>query len=438
MKLIQSKKLYKEAVKYLVGGVNSPVRAFKAVGGHPVFIQKGRGSKIYDVDGNQYIDYVMSWGPLILGHAAPVIIKSVKNTLNFGTSFGAPTKMEIELSKIICKAIPSIEMLRLVNSGTEATMSAIRLSRAYATRLRRAGRAWTGKDKIIKFAGCYHGHYDGLLIKAGSGSATFGVPDSLGVPKSFSKGTIVCPYNDIDRVSRIIKQRHKEIACVLVEPIAANMGVVLPKKHFLEDLRELTSKYNIILIFDEVITGFRVCFGGVQNIYNIKPDLTCLGKIIGGGLPIGAYGGRKEIMENLSPLGGVYQAGTLSGNPLAVSAGLAVLKTLSRMNYQTLNKKTEILCQKLAEELKRKKIKFYLNRAGSMWTIFFTDKEVYDFDTAKTSDISKYAIYFWNMLKQGIYLPPSQFEANFLSFAHTGNDIKTTLEAHKKAILKMK
>lgn len=423
IKFSESLKLYKEAVKYLVGGVNSPVRAFKAVGGSPVFIKKGRGSKIYDADNNSYIDYVMSWGALILGHANPLISRAAKLALNSGTSFGAPTENEITFSKIICQAIPSMEMLRLVNSGTEATMSAIRLARGF-----------TARDKIIKFAGAYHGHYDGLLVKAGSGPATFGIPDSLGVPRSLSRDTIVLPYNDIDRVCSIIKQRHKEIACVIVEPVCANMGVVLPKDNFLSDLRELTAKYRIILIFDEVITGFRLCFGGAQGLYGVKPDLTCLGKIIGAGLPIAAYGGRREIMAYLSPQGAVYQAGTLSGNPIAVSAGIAALKALSQLNYRELNRKAEGFCQELSRILKENNLHFSLNRAGSMFTLFFTAHQVSDFSTAKTSNLKKFAFYFRSMLKSGVNLSPSQFEADFLSFTHQDNDLEATLAAHRKAV----
>lgn len=420
MRFIKSKRLFKEANKYLPGGVNSPVRAFKAVGGNPLFIAQGKGSKIYDVDRNCFVDYVMSWGALILGHANPAILEAIKKAVVSGTSFGAPTKNETQFCKIICNAISSIEMLRLVNSGTEATMSAIRLSRGY-----------TKRNKIIKFEGCYHGSCDSLLVKAGSGATTLGIPDSLGVPHSLSRDTIVCPFNDIDRISQIIEQRHKEIACVILEPVCANMGVVLPRKNFLSDLRDLTAKYRIILIFDEIICGFRLCFGGAQSLYGIKPDLTCLGKIIGGGLPLAAYGGRREIMECVAPEGRVYQAGTLSGNPIAVAAGLAALEALSKLDYQMLNKKTEDLCQNLSEALRKKNLDFFINRTGSMFTIFFTNQKVSDYRTALTSDTRKYAHYFWEMLKAGIYLPPSQFEANFLSFAHTGKDIQATIGALK-------
>lgn len=421
MKFNKSSRLFKEALKYIPGGVNSPVRAFKAVGGSPIFIHRGKGAKLYDVDANRYIDYVMSWGALILGHAHPKVLKAVKSALDLGSSFGAPTERETELAKIIARAIPSIQKLRLVNSGTEAAMSAVRL-----------GRGFTGKDKIIKFAGCYHGHFDSFLVKAGSGLATLGAPDSLGVPYSLSKDTLVCPYNDVDQFAALIKQRHKQIACVIVEPVCANMGVVLPNPEFLLALRELTAKYKIILIFDEVITGFRLRFGAAQNLYAIKPDLTCLGKIIGGGLPIGAYGGRAEIMDFLAPKGRVYQAGTLSGNPAAVSAGLETLRILSKLNYSLINQRTERLCKGLEESLNRRRLDFSINRIGSMFTIFFTKAKVIDFQTAKASDTRKYARFFLSMLNSGIYLPASQFEANFLSFAHTDEDLKVTVRQAKK------
>jgi glutamate-1-semialdehyde 2,1-aminomutase len=423
MKHRQSHNLFKQANKYLVGGVNSPVRAYKAVGGCPIFIKKGKGSKIYDADNNRYIDYVMSWGALILGHAPAAVLKAVKQTVNSGMSFGAPTENEIKLAKIISCAIPSIEKLRLVNSGTEATMSAIRLARGF-----------TGKNKVIKFEGCYHGHSDSLLVKAGSGLATFGIPDSLGVPESVSRDTLVLPYNDIDATSRIIKDRYKEIACIIVEPVAANMGVVLPKIGFLQGLRELTAKYKIVLIFDEVICGFRFTFGGVQSLYGIKPDLTCLGKIIGGGMPLAAYGGKREIMDKLSPLGGVYQAGTLSGNPVAVSAGIATLEELSKLDYVKLNKTTINLCEGLQDILRVNKSRFSINRAGSMFTIFFTEGKVYDLRSAKSAHTKKYSRYFWSMVKQGINLPPSQFEGNFVSFAHSEQDINSTVKAFSKAV----
>ncbi|MFH1338567.1 MAG: glutamate-1-semialdehyde 2,1-aminomutase [Candidatus Omnitrophota bacterium] len=421
MKQANSKRYFKEASGFMPGGVNSPVRAFKAVGGSPIFVDKGRGCEIIDVDGNEYIDYVMSWGALILGHAHPAVLKDIIRTINSGTSFGAPTRRETDFCKIITRAIPSMQMLRLVNSGTEATTSAIRLSRGY-----------TGKDKVVKFEGNYHGCCDSLLVKAGSGSLTLGIPGSAGVPKSLAKDTIVLPYNDIDKLRDVIKSKHREIACVILEPVCANMGVIAPKQGFLSGLRELTHKYGIILIFDEVICGFRFTFGGVQNIYGIQPDLTCLGKIIGGGLPIGAYGGRREIMRRVAPQGPVYQAGTLSGNPAAVSAGLATLKYLSGADYRALEKNAESLCEELSEHLRKQKIKFCLNRAGSMFTVFFTGQEVSDYRLALSADTKKYARYFHLMLKAGINMPPSQFEANFLSFAHCKPHLRVTAEAHKK------
>jgi len=418
-----SAKYYKQAQKLMPGGVNSPVRAFRAVGGEPVFIKKGRGSCIYDVDGNSYIDYVLSWGPLILGHAKAEVIKAVNATLKNGMSFGAPIKNEIEFAKTITQAIPSIEMLRLVSSGTEATMSAIRLARAY-----------TKKKKIIKFEGCYHGHHDSLLVKAGSGLATFGVPTSLGVPLDVTKNTIVLAYNDIDKLHAIIKAKHKHIAAVILEPVCGNMGVVLPQKNFLADLRTITKKYNVLLIFDEVITGFRFCFGGAQDLFGIKPDITCLGKIIGGGLPIGAYGANKKIMNTVSPLGGMYQAGTLSGNPLAVSAGLKTLQILRKLDYNKINRLCQHLCQNLTAICKQQKIEFQINCMGSIFTLFFTKEKVNNYKQASTSNRRKYAAFFKGMLNAGIYLAPSQFEANFLSFAHTKQDIRYTQQVCKKVL----
>lgn len=423
MKSAQSRKLFLEARKYLVGGVNSPVRAYKAVGKSPTFIVKGKGPRICDADNNCYLDFVMSWGALILGHAHPAVLQAIKKAAQYGSSFGSPTSAETELARIISYAIPSIEKIRLVNSGTEATMSAIRLARGF-----------TGKEKIIKFEGCYHGHCDSLLVKAGSGAATFGQPDSLGVPRNVSRDTIVLPYNDIDAVSRLVKSEHKKIACVIIEPVAANMGVILPKIGFLVGLRELTKKYKIVLIFDEVICGFRFTFGGAQNLFGISPDLTCLGKIIGGGLPLAAYGGRKEIMDKLSPLGGVYQAGTLSGNPLAVASGIATLNELARKDYSRLNETVSRLCLEMEEILKMKKLKFSINRAGSIFTLFFTEKKVFDYASARTCDARKFARYFWSMHERGINLPPSQFEGNFVSFAHRKRDLEFMLETFAENI----
>ncbi|MFH2137923.1 MAG: glutamate-1-semialdehyde 2,1-aminomutase [Candidatus Omnitrophota bacterium] len=418
-----SAEYYKQALKLMPGGVNSPVRAFGAVGGNPVFIKRGKGSRIYDVDGNAYIDYVLSWGPLILGHAHKEVVAEVKKSLFYGLSFGAPTKAEVDFAKIITQAIPSMQMLRLVNSGTEATMSAIRLARGF-----------TKKNKIIKFSGCYHGHNDGLLVKAGSGTATFGIPSSKGVPRDFTKNTIVVPYNDIAAIKKVITAQHKDIAAVILEPVAGNMGVVKPKNEFLAELRKLTEKNNILLIFDEVITGFRFCFGGAQKLFKIKPDITCLGKIIGGGLPIGAYGASKEIMSSICPLGEVYQAGTLSGNPIAVSSGLKTLQILRKLDYNRINKLAKVLCEQIEEICREHKVKAKINRMGSMFTLFFTEKQVVDYRSASLADSKQYAKFFNAMLDAGIYMAPSQFEANFLSFAHTKQDIEKTVKAVEKAV----
>ncbi|MFA6384713.1 MAG: glutamate-1-semialdehyde 2,1-aminomutase [Candidatus Omnitrophota bacterium] len=413
-----SKCLYARASRVMVGGVNSPVRAFNAVGGQPVFIKKGFGSHIIDADGNRYVDYCLSWGALMLGHAYPAVVEAVRKAAGNGMSFGAPTENETLFAGALSRAVPSMEKVRLVNSGTEAAMSAIRLARGF-----------TGKDKIVKFEGCYHGHSDSLLVKAGSGAATFGVPDSLGVARGVSRDTIVCAYNDIDAFARIIRSKHKEIAAVIVEPVAANMGVVQPDPGFLLGLRELTSKYGIILIFDEVICGFRFTFGGVQSLFGITPDLTCLGKIIGGGMPIAAYGGRKDIMDHLSPLGGVYQAGTLSGNPVAVAAGLAVLKALKSKNYIALNAMAIEQCRVMEDVAKRNRLACVINRAGSMFTVFFAGGKVSDYRSAKSSDTRAYARYFRFMLERGIYTAPSQFEANFLSLAHSDSDFRKFIGA---------
>ncbi len=419
MKSHLSKKLFEKANQYLVGGVNSPVRAFKAVSGQPVFIERGFGSKIYDVDGNEYIDYVCSWGPLILGHAHPQVIEAVKCACDKGTSFGAPTEIEIELAKKITESIPSIELIRLVNSGTEAVMSAIRLARGY-----------TKRDKIIKFEGCYHGHSDSLLVKAGSGAATLGIPDSLGIPQDLAKYTITLPYNNLEMIEDVIKKQGEQIACIIVEPIAANMGLIPPKEGFLQGLRELTQQYDILLIFDEVITGFRVVYGGAQQLYGIIPDLTCLGKIIGGGFPVGAYGGKREIMEMVAPLGSVYQAGTLSGNPVAMYAGLQTLNLLAQPDiYEELDKKTTMLVKGLQDSAKTCGIKPFFTKVASLFCIFFSQSAVIDYQTAKKSDANSYATYFREMLNQGIYLAPSQFEAGFVSLAHTQEDIEKTIEA---------
>ena len=419
MKIKKSQKLYKKAVTLMPGGVNSPVRAFKAVGGTPLFISKAKDSKIYDVDGNEYIDYVLSWGPLILGHAHSKVVKALRKAVLSGTSYGAPTPMEIELAVLIKKAMPSIEKIRMVNSGTEATMSAIRLSRGF-----------TKRNKVIKFEGCYHGHVDALLVSAGSGGATFGIPDSLGVPASYVAETIILPFNDKETFKNVINEHWKDIACVIVEPVVGNMGCILPKEDFLKTLRDETEKYGIILIFDEVMTGFRVSSGGAQEYYRIKPDLTCLGKVIGGGLPVGAYGGKKEIMSLVAPEGGVYQAGTLSGNPLAMTAGIETLKILIKSNtYKKLEKKMLQLEEGLKDAAKKQKISAKFYRAGTMFCTYFTEQEVVNAQTAKTSDIEKFKKFLWGMLNRGIYIAPSQFEAGFISIAHSEKDIEKTINA---------
>ncbi|WP_333654152.1 glutamate-1-semialdehyde 2,1-aminomutase [Dissulfurispira sp.] len=419
METRKSKIFYKKAVELMPGGVNSPVRAFKAVGGSPIFIKKAKGSKIYDVDGNAYIDYVLSWGPMILGHSHPSVVKALKTAIENGTSFGAPTPLEIELARMIIKAYPSIEKVRMVNSGTEATMSAIRVARGF-----------TKRDRIIKFEGCYHGHADGLLVKAGSGATTFGVPDSPGVPKSYAKNTITLPFNDIKAFKDVVQKEWKNIACVILEPVVGNIGCVLPMPGFLETLRRETEKYGIVLIFDEVMTGFRVSYGGAQKYYGIVPDMTCLGKVIGGGLPVGAYGGKREIMSMVAPEGPVYQAGTLSGNPLAMTAGIETLNILSKKDaYKGLEKTMQHLEEGLKDAAKKAgaKTKFY--RAGTMFCTYFTDTEVVDYKTAKTSDTEKFSRFFRGMLNQGINLAPSQFEAGFISIAHTKADINKTINA---------
>lgn len=415
----KSKRLFKGAVKVIPGGVNSPVRAFKAVGGDPLFIAHAKGSKIYDVDGNEYIDYVLSWGPMIAGHSHPSVVKALKSAIEKGTSFGAPTPLEVELAQRVIAVYPSIEKIRMVNSGTEATMSAIRVARGY-----------TGRDKIIKFEGCYHGHADGLLVKAGSGAMTFGVPDSPGVPKSYAQNTLTLPFNDSDKFRDLIKKEGKSIACVILEPVVGNIGCVLPKPGFLETIRKETRKYGIVLIFDEVMTGFRVSHGGAQAYYGIKPDMTCLGKIIGGGMPVGAYGGKREIMSKVAPEGPVYQAGTLSGNPIAMTAGIETLKILSaKGTYEELEKTMEHLEEGLRDAAKRAGVKTKFYRAGTMFCTYFTDKEIIDYSTAKTSDTGKFARFFRGMLRRGINIAPSQFEAGFISLAHTKKDIDKTIQA---------
>lgn len=423
MKNSVSVKMFEEAGKYIPGGVNSPVRAFKSVGLNPVFIKSGQGALIKDVDGNEYIDYVGSWGPLLLGHLHPEVVEAVKECLEVGTSFGAPTERETILAQMIVEAVPSVEMVRLVSSGTEAAMSAARLARAY-----------TGRNKIVKFEGCYHGHADMFLIKAGSGALTHGVPTSPGVPEVTAGNTINAGFNDLAGLERIFSTAGEEIAAVFVEPVPGNMGVVPPKPGFLQGLRELTSRYGSLLIFDEVITGFRLSYGGAQSLFGVRPDLTCMGKIIGGGLPVGAYGGKKEIMSLISPDGPVYQAGTLSGNPLAVSAGIATLKVLGRKDfYVELERKSARLARGLAGAAGEAGREMFFTRVGSMMCGFFTGTEVVDYETACTANTGKYASFFRRMLEQGIYLAPSQFEAAFVAQAHTDEMIDRTVEAAVKS-----
>lgn len=423
----QSEKLFSMAVQYMPGGVNSPVRAFKAVGMNPLFIKRAQGSKLYDVDGNEYIDYVGSFGPLILGHSHPEVIKAITETAQNGTSYGAPNEYELELARMICEAIPSIEKVRMVNSGTEATMSAIRLARAY-----------TGRNKIIKFEGCYHGHADSFLIKAGSGLLTSGIPTSPGVPASNAENTLVAKYNDLESVENLYKQANNDIAAIIVEPVAGNMGLVLPELEFLQGLRRITELTGSLLIFDEVITGFRLCYGGYQNICGIKPDLTTLGKIIGGGLPVGAYGGKREIMNRIAPEGDVYQAGTLSGNPLAMAAGVATLNILKDHDwYDRLEVLTYLLTTKIKSAFEAKGLFYEINRFGSMFSIFFTEKEVVDYDAVLTCDTEKYAQFYREILKQGVYFPPAQFETCFLSCAHDLDDVEKTVNAIEIALDKI-
>ncbi len=414
-----SEKLLQEATRVIPGGVNSPVRAFRAVGLPPRFIRSGKGCRIIDEDGNEFIDYVGSWGPLILGHAHPEILEGLQQTMKDGASFGAPTKREVQIAELITDIMPSIEMVRLVNSGTEATMSAIRLARGF-----------TERDIIVKFSGCYHGHNDGLLARAGSGAATFSIPDSLGVPKSVVEKTVIFPFNDLGEISSFFQKSGDLVAGVIVEPVAGNMGVIPPLPGFLEGLRDLCSKFGSLLIFDEVISGFRVAMGGAQELYDVKPDITCLGKIIGGGLPLAAFGGSRSIMEKLAPVGGVYQAGTLSGNPLAVSAGLITLQILRRdYPYPELERNSSMLASGIEAVLDEKKIPYVLNRVGSMLSIFFHSGPVFSYEEALQSDREVFSKFFGRMLEQGIYLAPSPFESWFLSTAHTSAEIEKTITA---------
>ncbi|MGE5581500.1 MAG: glutamate-1-semialdehyde 2,1-aminomutase [Bacillota bacterium] len=419
-----SKQLYQRALRSIPGGVNSPVRAFKVVGGTPRFIKKAKGAYIWDADGNRYLDFVGSWGPLILGHGHPKVLQAIRKAMTYGTSFGAPTEAEVILAEEIVSAFPGMDQLRLVNSGTEATMSAIRLARAY-----------TGRNLLVKFAGCYHGHVDSLLVRAGSGAATLGIPDSPGITPAVSAQTLVLPFNDVQALKETFGVKGKEIAAVIVEPIPGNMGLVLPRDGYLEELRKLTRENGTVLIFDEVISGFRTGYGGAQTIYGIIPDLTCLGKIIGGGLPVGAYGGRREIMEMVAPAGPVYQAGTLSGNPLAVAAGIATLQILKETNpYPRLAQLTRNFVSELKAVFKMAGAAVQINQAGSMFTIFFNEAPVTDYASAAASDLKRYARFFHLMLENGLYLSPGQFETCFISSAHQEKDLEKAAGAIAKIV----
>jgi len=424
----RSESLFEKAKKFIPGGVNSPVRAFRAVGGNPLFIKKASGAYLFDVDGNRYVDMINSWGPMILGHAHAGVEEAVKKALSDSPSFGAPTEREVEIAELICAMVPSVEKVRMVNSGTESTMSAIRVARGY-----------TGRDKIIKMEGCYHGHGDSFLIAAGSGAMTFGTPDSPGVTKGTAKDTLIAPFNNLNAVEKLIDENPGEIAALILEPVVGNMGCVIPQKGYLEGLRTLCTRHGILLIFDEVMTGFRLAPGGAQELYNVHPDMTTLGKIIGGGFPVGAYGGKKEIMDSVSPVGPIYQAGTLSGNPVAMAAGLTMLQYVKSHPeiYSQLDTVTASLVQAIKKENEAAGFTFTINRVGSMFTLFFTSQEVVDFDSAKTSDTARYAKYFQAMLRQGIYLAPSQYEAMFISVAFSTTEIQAFQDAHRKALLEL-
>jgi glutamate-1-semialdehyde 2,1-aminomutase len=416
--------LFSRAKKVMPGGVNSPVRAFNAVGGDPLFIKHAKGSRMTDVDDNEFIDYVSSWGPLIFGHAHPEIVAAIARQAEFGTSYGASTELEIQLAEKVVAAVPSIEVVRMVNSGTEAVMSALRLARGI-----------TGRDKIVKFEGCYHGHGDSLLVKAGSGLVSLGIPECPGIVSSLAEKTLNLPYNNIDKVLELFEKEGDEIAALIVEPIGGNMGVVPPKPGFLEALREVTQKTDTLLIFDEVITGFRVSLGGAQKLFGVTPDITCMGKIIGGGLPVGAYGGSRQVMDYISPIGAIYQAGTLSGNPLAMAAGNVMFDLLSKDGvYESLEEKSVKLCQGLKQNVEDLSIDAQFTRVGSMFSMFFTSKEIVDFETVKTCDTDFFKRYFSGLLEEGVYIAPSQFEAGFMSAVHTDEEINLTIEASRKAL----
>ncbi|MEC3882662.1 glutamate-1-semialdehyde 2,1-aminomutase [Halobacillus sp. HZG1] len=423
----RSKQAYTKAVELMPGGVNSPVRAFKSVQMDPIFMEKGAGSKLYDLDGNEYIDYVLSFGPLILGHADERVTEALTKATANGTSFGAPTEMENALASLVRERVPSIEMLRMVNSGTEATMSALRVARGY-----------TGRDKILKFEGNYHGHGDSLLIKAGSGVATLGLPDSPGVPESIAQNTITVPYNDLESVRYVFEEFGDDLAAVIIEPVSGNMGVVPPNEGFLQELRTLTEDNGTVLIFDEVMTGFRVGYHSAQGHFGVTPDMTCLGKVIGGGLPVGAYGGKREIMERVAPVGDIYQAGTLSGNPLAMTAGYETISAMTEEAYASINKKVDRLIEGYEQAAEKHNIPLTVNRAGSMVGFFFTNEPVTNFETANQSDLEMFTRYFQGMIEEGVYLPPSQFEGLFLSVKHTDDDIEKTIQAAEKVFSEIK
>ncbi len=421
---MNNQKLFREAYELLPGGVNSPVRAFKAVGGNPIVLTKGRGCRVWDADGREYIDFLASWGPLILGHSHPKVVKAVREEVEQGMSYGLTNPHEVRLAKLVVEMVPSVEKVRFVNSGTEATMSAVRLARGI-----------TGRKLILKFDGCYHGHYDSLLVSAGSGVATFGIPGTPGIPDEIASLTLVIPYNDLEALRNVFEKHGNDIACAIVEPVAGNMGVVPPQKGFLKELRKLTKDYGALLIFDEVITGFRLAKGGAQELFSVEPDLTCLGKVLGGGMPVGAYGGRKELMERVAPEGDIYQAGTLAGNPVAMVSGVETLKELRDTEpYDELEGKMNLLKEGVGSILEDKGIPFRINQIGSMMTVFFTESEVKDFGTAKTSDTEMFSKFFKALLGRGVLIPPSQFEAWFVSTAHEQRDLEEALSRIEDAV----